>query len=41
MRKVNEAQDAVNHRVAQGDERENRAEGNAIEQLLKKFGQKS
>ena len=34
MSKVEELQDAVDHRVAQGDERVNAARGDAVHQLL-------
>jgi hypothetical protein len=41
MGEVNEAEDAVNHRVAERDERVDGAEGEAVEELLEKFAQRS
>ena len=38
MREIDEAQNAIDHRVAQRDERENGAERQAVDQLLEKFG---
>jgi len=36
---INEAQHAVDHRVAERDERVDRPEGKAVEELLEEFGQ--
>ncbi len=39
MREVDEAKDAIDHRVTEGDERVDRPEGEAVDELLKDFGQ--
>jgi hypothetical protein len=39
MREVDEAQDAIDHRIAQGDEREDGAKRQAVDELLEKFSQ--
>ena len=39
VREIDEPQNPVNHRVAERDERENRAKRQAVDQLLEKFGQ--
>jgi hypothetical protein len=41
MREVDEAQDAVDHRVAERDERIDGPEGQAVQELLEKFRQKA
>ena len=41
VREVDEAQHAINHRVAQRDERVDRAEREAVDELLEELGQKS
>ena len=38
MGKINEPQNAVNHRVAKGDERQDGAERQAVDELLEEFG---
>jgi hypothetical protein len=39
VRKIDKAENAVNHRVAERDKGQNRAERQAIDELLEKFGQ--
>ena len=39
VREIDEAQDTVDHRVAERDERVDGAEGEAVDQLLEEFGQ--
>ena len=41
VREIDEAQDAIDHRVAERDEGENRAERQAVDELLEEFGQAS
>jgi hypothetical protein len=41
VREIDEAQDAVNHRVTERDERVDGPEGDAVEELLEEFGQGS
>jgi hypothetical protein len=40
VREVDEPQHAINHRVAEGDESVDRAEGETVEKLLEEFRQK-
>src|SRR5688572_25306893 len=41
MREVDEAQDAINHRIAQRDERVNRAQRQTVDYLLNELVQKA
>ena len=39
VREIDEPQNAIDHRVAERDERENGAERQTVDELLEKFGQ--
>ena len=40
VREIDEPEDAIDHRVTERDEGENRAERQAVDELLEKFGQR-